>query len=121
MALLAMTLGIGGYRLSNGLHILRARSLLSGRRMELMKFSRALEDFDDKSVCIGYGFTWLPEHTQKLHDLSRLNISTLILPSFMHRLFNRHEKSSAARRNRHAVSSRAGRVREDAAPSPQKL
>ena len=48
-----MTLGMGGYRLSNGLHILRARSLLSGRRMELMKFSRALEDFDDKSVCIG--------------------------------------------------------------------
>ncbi|MFQ7007749.1 MAG: hypothetical protein ACLRRK_03780 [Parasutterella sp.] len=47
-----MTLGIGGYRLSNGLHILRARSLLSGRRMELMKFSRALEDFDDKSVCM---------------------------------------------------------------------
>lgn len=46
MALLAMTLVIGGYRLSNGLHILRARSLLSGRRMELMKFSRALEDFD---------------------------------------------------------------------------
>lgn len=66
MALLAMTLGIGGYRLSNGLHILRARSLLSGRRMELMKFSRALEDFDDKSVCIGYGFSWLPEHTQML-------------------------------------------------------
>ena len=93
MALLAMTLGIGGYRLSNGLHILRARSLLSGRRMELMKFSRALEDFDDKSVCIGYGFTWLPEHTQKLHDLSRLNISTLMLPSFMHRLFNRHDKT----------------------------
>mgnify|MGYP000866367513 FL=1 len=93
MALLAMTLGIGGYRLSNGLHILRARSLLSGRRMELMKFSRALEDFDDKSVCIGYGFSWLPEHTQKLHDLSRLNISTLLLPSFMHRLFNRHEKT----------------------------
>ena len=58
-----------------------------------MKFSRALEDFDDKSVCIGYGFTWLPEHTQKLHDLSRLNISTLMLPSFMHRLFNRHDKT----------------------------
>ena len=93
IALLSLTLGMGGYRLSNGLHILRARSLLSGRRMELMKFSRALEDFDDKSVCIGYGFTWLPEHTQKLHNLSRLNISTLMLPSFMHRLFNRHDKT----------------------------
>ena len=93
IALLSLTLGMGAYRLSNGLHILRARSLLSGRRMELMKFSRALEDFDDKSVCIGYGFTWLPEHTQKLHDLSRLNISTLMLPPFMHRLFNRHEKT----------------------------
>ena len=93
IALLSLTLGMGAYRLSNGLHILRARSLLSGRRMELMKFSRALEDFDDKSVCIGYGFSWLPEHTQKLHDLSRLNISTLMLPSFMHRLFNRHDKT----------------------------
>ena len=92
LPLMTAALGMGWYRLSNGLHILRARSLLSGRRMELKPFSRTLDDFDDKSVCIGYGFTWKPEHTQKLHDLSRLNIPTLMLPSYMHRLFNRHHK-----------------------------
>ena len=122
IALLSLTLGMGLYRLSNGLHILRARkSGFQAERMELMKFSRALKDFDDKSVCIGYGFTWLPEHTQKLHDLSRLNISTLMLPTFMHRLFNRHDKTQLPDEIGMPYLHGLDASEEDLAPSPQKL
>lgn len=80
------------YRLHDGWKILRDRSLLSGRRLELKPFSLAQDAFKDGFVCIGYGFDWKPEHTQKLHDLSRLNIASLQLPEWMHVLFNRQNQ-----------------------------
>lgn len=83
---------LGSYRLYHGYMIMRDRSLLSGRRLELKPYAEALKDFDTSVVCIGYGFNWLPEHTQKLHDLSKLDLSKMVLPTYMHCLFNRHNK-----------------------------
>lgn len=69
--------------------ILRDRSLLSGRRFELMPRTKLQTLMKPDHLWLGYGFVWEPKHTQKLHELSRINPASLMLPDFMHRFFGR--------------------------------
>ena len=72
--------------------ILRDRSLLSGRRFELMPRSKLQTLMRPDHLWLGYGFVWEPKHTQKLHELSRINPASLMLPDFMHRFFGRGDQ-----------------------------
>lgn len=90
--LLAASLGLALLRGIEARRVLHARSLLSGRRLELKKFSDFREDLKKGELFLGYGFEWTPTHTQKLHELSRTELSRWMLPEFAHFFFGRYGK-----------------------------
>lgn len=72
----------------------RARSALLGFALDFLPADR----FKDKcgtpgrqTVWFGSGFSWTPEHAQKLYELSKVSLSSLIPPSWIVRLVLRRQ------------------------------
>lgn len=72
--------------------VLRARSLLAGRPVAFHTSdrlaSRVKNEFKRRGVVwFGKGFDWTPEHSQKLYELSRVDIKRLLPPPWVRRYF----------------------------------
>lgn len=72
--------------------VLRARSLLAGRPVAFhtsdLLASRVKNEFKRRGVVwFGEGFDWTPEHSQKLYELSRVDIKQLLPPAWVRRYF----------------------------------
>lgn len=73
-ALVVVCLCMGVLRVSQALRILVVRASLSGRAMQVVT-TRELRSLcnDPKQVFLGFGFDWLPLHSQRLYELSKVN------------------------------------------------
>ncbi|HQR19502.1 MAG TPA: conjugative transfer system coupling protein TraD [Burkholderiaceae bacterium] len=74
-------------RAKKALTILVLRASLSGRAMETMTHSQLRRITKQGShVFFGYGFEWMPKHSQRLYDLQRINFRGILAPSWLMRL-----------------------------------
>ena len=65
---------MAGHRLRQGLDVLTVRASLSGKAMQVIT-TRTLEALtrDPSQVFLGFGFEWLPVHSQRLYELAKVN------------------------------------------------
>jgi conjugal transfer pilus assembly protein TraD len=72
--LIAVCLTIAVVRAGQGLRILIVRASLSGRAMQIVT-TRALGKLcrRPEQVFLGFGFEWLPLHSQRLYELAKVN------------------------------------------------
>ena len=91
---LPMSLGLGllslmmaGHRIRQGLHVLTVRASLSGKAMQIIT-TRKLETLTrtPDEVFLGFGFEWLPVHSQRLYELSKINYQDYALAPSLLRL-----------------------------------
>src|SRR2546423_3761220 len=77
----AWLLGLGffaacmaGHRLRQSLDVLAVRASLCGKAMQVLT-TRRLEMLtrDPDQVFLGFGFEWLPQHSQRLYELAKLD------------------------------------------------
>ena len=93
-ALLAVSIVMAVRRLHSSLVVLRARSFLAGRSPGFHSTEqlarRVRSSFKPRSlVWFGKGFDWTPEHSQKLYEMSRVDISRLVPAAALRRLLVR--------------------------------
>lgn len=68
-------------RARQGLRIVCARSALSGRAQEVIsvrQFGKLTRD--PERVLFGYGFEWLPVHSQRLYELMKVDYREYVIP-----------------------------------------
>jgi conjugal transfer pilus assembly protein TraD len=76
----AFCLLAGVYRSSQALRILVARASLSGRAMQVISVERIDRlTCDVNTVYLGHGFEWLPVHSQRLYELSKVDYRDLLV------------------------------------------
>jgi len=70
----SMALSMATHRARQGLRVLTVRASLSGKAMQVIT-TRKLETLtrDPNQVLMGYGFEWLPVHSQRLYELAKVN------------------------------------------------
>ena len=93
-ALLAVSIVMGLRRLHSAFVVLRARALLAGRAPGFHSTEslarRVRRSFKPRSlVWFGKGFDWTPEHSQKLYELSRVDISRMVPAAALRRILVR--------------------------------
>jgi len=76
-------------RVRQALKIYFIRSSLSGRAMQRIT-PRALRGLcpDPQSVFLGFGFEWLPVHSQRMYELQKIDYRSVEVPSLVRRLFD---------------------------------
>ena len=74
LALAFLALLMAGHRLRQGLDVLTVRASLTGKAMQVIT-TRKLEALtrDPSQVFLGFGFEWLPVHSQRLYELAKVN------------------------------------------------
>jgi len=80
----AIALSMGGYRLKQAWTIWDLRLALQGGAPNVInpaELARHAKNNPDKRW-LGIGFDWLPEHTQRVYDLKRLNPSDFYAPKW---------------------------------------
>ena len=72
--LVAISLGMAVLRLHQALRILVVRASLSGRAMQVIT-TKELNTLcqHPEEVFLGFGFDWLPVHSQRLYELAKVN------------------------------------------------
>jgi len=78
---------MGGLRVWQALRVLRLRSSLGGRAMEVIgprELARHCED--PAQVFLGFGFEWRPVHAQRLYELSKIDYRDFEVPRWLQRL-----------------------------------
>src|SRR5687768_13391431 len=70
-------------RWSQAVRVLRIRASLGGQAMQSIG-SRELRRLccDSRQVFLGFGFDWLPVHSQRLYELSKIDFRSLAVPSW---------------------------------------
>lgn len=76
LALALFTFLMAARRICQGLQVLTVRASLSGKAMQVIT-TRRLQGLtrDPGQVFLGYGFEWLPVHSQRLYELAKINWS----------------------------------------------
>ncbi|MBX3602434.1 MAG: conjugative transfer system coupling protein TraD [Rubrivivax sp.] len=74
LGLALMALMMAAHRMRQGLRVLTVRASLSGKAMQIIT-TRKLETLtrDPSQVFLGFGFEWLPVHSQRLYELAKIN------------------------------------------------
>ena len=74
LALAFFALLMAAHRLRQGLDVLTVRASLSGKAMQVITTAK-LEALtrDPGQVFLGFGFEWLPVHSQRLYELAKIN------------------------------------------------
>ena len=87
LALAFLALLMAGHRLRQGLDVLTVRASLSGKAMQVIT-TRKLESLtrDPSQVFLGFGFEWLPVHSQRLYELAKVNYKDYAAPPAVLRL-----------------------------------
>ena len=87
LALAFLALLMAGHRLRQGLDVLTVRASLSGKAMQVIT-TRRLEALtrDPSQVFLGFGFEWLPVHSQRLYELAKVNYKDYAAPPAVLRL-----------------------------------
>ena len=74
-------------RSRKALAILLLRASLCGRAMETMTHAQLRRmTQQNRQVFFGYGFEWMPKHSQRLYDLQHINFRGVLAPSWLMRL-----------------------------------
>jgi len=62
-------------------HVLVHRAALSGKPIQALSYTQLRGLCRDQSqLMLGFGFEWLPKHSQRLYELSKFNLNDLVLP-----------------------------------------
>ena len=80
----AFAILMGTRRLLQAVKILTVRASLAGKAMQVISTRRlgALTK-DPQQVFLGFGFEWLPVHSQRLYELAKLNYKDYAVPPLM--------------------------------------
>jgi conjugal transfer pilus assembly protein TraD len=71
-------------RLTQALSVLRLRSSLGGRRMQVVGPTELARLCDDPTqVFLGYGFEWKPPHAQRLYELAKVDYRAFSVPPWL--------------------------------------
>jgi len=84
--LVAISLGMAALRLHQALRILVVRASLSGRAMQVIT-TKELNTLcqHPEDVFLGFGFDWLPIHSQRLYELAKVNFRDFaVSPAILH-------------------------------------
>ena len=74
-------------RLMQALSVLRLRSSLGGRRMQVIGPNELARLCNDPTqVFLGYGFEWKPTHAQRLYELAKVDYRSFAVPPWLQRL-----------------------------------
>ena len=74
-------------RTRQGLNIIRTRAALSGRAMETISTAKMDRlTTDPEQVVFGFGFEWLPVHSQRLHELAKIDYRQMRMENWVVRL-----------------------------------
>src|SRR5690349_3229637 len=78
--ILGLSLAIALCRAGQGLRILVLRASLSGRAIQMIS-TRAFRRFctEPEQVFLGFGFEWLPLHSQRLYELAKVNFRDFVV------------------------------------------
>ena len=78
---------MAAHRLRQGLGVLTVRASLSGKAMQIIT-TRRHETLtrDTGQVFLGFGFEWLPVHSQRLYELAKVNYKDYAAPPAVLRL-----------------------------------
>ncbi len=101
-------------RAASALSVLRARSLLSGRALSFHTtkdlYLRVKREFAPAHhVWFGKGFEWTPEHSQKLYEISRVDIRSLMTPAWVRRALGLGEPAATEAIGLSAIEGLEGR------------
>lgn len=78
---------MGTRRLAQALSVLRLRSSLGGRRMQVIGPNELARQCDDPAqVFLGYGFEWKPQHAQRLYELAKVDYRAFAVPRWLQQL-----------------------------------
>ena len=74
LAIAMLAVFMAGHRFRQGFEVLQDRASLSGRAMQVITTKR-LETLtrDPQEIFLGFGFEWLPVHSQRLYELAKIN------------------------------------------------
>ena len=91
LPLSALCLFMGLRRLSQAIKILRLRSSLGGRGIEVIGVDELRQHCDDPTqVFLGFGFEWQPVHAQRLYELAKVDYRQFTVPPWLQRLLDRN-------------------------------
>jgi conjugal transfer pilus assembly protein TraD len=86
LALAGLCLAIGALRLAAAARVLRTRASLAGRAIDTMEAGELLRYWGPdraEDVFLGFGFQWLPEHSQRLYELKKIDPRQLRVPAWL--------------------------------------
>ncbi|MCL4181846.1 MAG: conjugative transfer system coupling protein TraD [Burkholderiaceae bacterium] len=84
VSLAAGCLLMGLRRLTQAVRVLRLRSALAGRRIQVIAPQDLERLYADRAqVFLGFGFEWRPVHAQRLYELSKINYRDFIVPRWL--------------------------------------
>lgn len=74
LAIGALAVVMAGHRFRQGFEVLQVRASLSGRAMQVIT-TKKLETFtrNPQEIFLGFGFEWLPVHSQRLYELAKID------------------------------------------------
>lgn len=76
-------------RLWQAMRILRLRSSLVGRGIEVFSVDELRRHCDDPAqVFLGFGFNWRPVHAQRLYELAKVDYREFAVPDWLQRLLS---------------------------------
>jgi len=79
-------------RARQGQNVLVHRAALSGKPIQALSYAKLQELCRDKSqVMLGFGFEWLPHHSQRLYELTKFNLDDLVLPRWVRLMVGRSD------------------------------
>nr|WP_297383319.1 conjugative transfer system coupling protein TraD [uncultured Roseateles sp.] len=85
LASASMLIAVG--RLAQALSVLKLRSSLSGRSMQVIGPNELSRLSDDPTqIFLGYGFEWKPHHAQRLYELAKVDYRALVVPRRLQKL-----------------------------------
>ncbi len=84
LALCAVSLILALYRGRQALRLLRLRAALGGRAMETISVRRFRTCCrDPEQLFLGFGFEWLPVHSQRLYELAKVPFRDWVAPAWL--------------------------------------
>jgi len=88
--LCALCLLLSLRRLRQAVEVLRLRSSLRGRGIELIGVDELQRHrADSGQVFLGFGFEWQPVHAQRLYELAKIDYREFAVPRWLQRLLGR--------------------------------
>ena len=87
-AVSAFCAAMAAQRFRKGYEVLRVRAALSGRAMQVIPTTE-LETLtrDPKELFLGFGFEWLPVHSQRLYELAKIDYKEFTLSPLARAIF----------------------------------